>query len=104
MTVLTPTPARTDTRVASVPTSRTWALPGVVAGVALTVALAGPALGQTSIARRVLLASGGEPALDRLLAMLGPVSLAALLTTLVLLFGLFRTRARRSTKSDEEAS
>ena len=34
MTVLTPPPARTDTRVASVPTSRTWALPGVVAGVA----------------------------------------------------------------------
>ena len=33
MTVLTPTPARTDTRVASVPTSRTWALTGVVAGV-----------------------------------------------------------------------
>ena len=39
------------------------------------------------IARRVLLASGGQPALDRLLAMLGPVSLVALLTTLVLLFG-----------------
>ena len=39
------------------------------------------------IARRVLLASGGEPALERLLATLGPVSLVALLTTLVLLFG-----------------
>ena len=39
------------------------------------------------IARRWLLASGGQPALDRLLAMLGPVSLVALLTTLVLLFG-----------------
>ena len=33
MTVLTPTPARTDTRVASVPTSRAWALTGVLAGV-----------------------------------------------------------------------
>jgi ACR3 family arsenite transporter len=37
--------------------------------------------------RRALLASGGQPALDRLLAALGPVSLLALLTTLVLLFG-----------------
>lgn len=37
--------------------------------------------------RRALLASGGQPALDRLLAALGPVSLVALLTTLVLLFG-----------------
>ena len=37
--------------------------------------------------RRHLLASGGEPALDTLLARLHPVSLIALLTTLVLLFG-----------------
>jgi ACR3 family arsenite transporter len=36
--------------------------------------------------RRQVLASGGEPALSRLLAALGPVSLVALLTTLVLLF------------------
>jgi arsenite transporter len=39
------------------------------------------------IIRRVLLASGGQDALERLLRMLGPVSLAALLATLVLLFG-----------------
>jgi len=37
--------------------------------------------------RRAVLASGGPPALERLLARLGPVSLVALLTTLVLLFG-----------------
>ncbi len=37
--------------------------------------------------RRRLLATGGDAALDRLLARLGPVSLAALLATLVLLFG-----------------
>jgi len=37
--------------------------------------------------RRSLLASGGRPALDRLLARLGPVSLIALLATLLLLFG-----------------
>jgi ACR3 family arsenite transporter len=37
--------------------------------------------------RRTLLASGGQAALDRLLRGLGPVSLAALLATLVLLFG-----------------
>jgi ACR3 family arsenite transporter len=37
--------------------------------------------------RRALLGRGGQPALDRLLAALGPVSLLALLTTLVLLFG-----------------
>lgn len=37
--------------------------------------------------RRTILASGGQPALDRLLATLGPISLLALLTTLVLLFG-----------------
>lgn len=37
--------------------------------------------------RRLLLASGGQPALDALLARLGPLSLVALLTTLVLLFG-----------------
>jgi ACR3 family arsenite transporter len=36
--------------------------------------------------RRQVLTSGGEPALQRLLAALGPVSLVALLTTLVLLF------------------
>src|SRR3546814_10031487 len=35
------------------------------------------------IIRRALLSSGGQPALDRLLATLGPVSLVALLTTLV---------------------
>jgi ACR3 family arsenite transporter len=37
--------------------------------------------------RRWLLATGGRPALDRLLGRLGPVSLVALLATLVLLFG-----------------
>jgi ACR3 family arsenite transporter len=37
--------------------------------------------------RRGVLASGGAPALARLQAALGPVSLVALLTTLVLLFG-----------------
>ncbi len=37
--------------------------------------------------RRALLAAGGEPALRRTLAVLGPVSLLALLATLVLLFG-----------------
>lgn len=39
------------------------------------------------IVRRLLLASGGQAALDRVLAALGPVSLVALLATLVLLFG-----------------
>ncbi len=39
------------------------------------------------IVRRAVLASGGQPALDQLLARLGPVSLVALLATLVLLFG-----------------
>ena len=42
--------------------------------------------------RRVVLASGGTTALERLLARLGPASLVALLTTLVLLFG-FQGRA-----------
>lgn len=37
--------------------------------------------------RRSLLTSGGQAALDRLLKALGPVSLVALLATLVLLFG-----------------
>jgi ACR3 family arsenite transporter len=37
--------------------------------------------------RRSLIASGGEAALGRLLKVLGPVSLIALLATLVLLFG-----------------
>ena len=37
--------------------------------------------------RRRLLATGGRAALDRLLTKLGPVSLVALLATLVLLFG-----------------
>ncbi len=37
--------------------------------------------------RRAMLFSGGQPALDRLLKTLGPVSLVSLLTTLVLLFG-----------------
>ena len=37
--------------------------------------------------RRTVLASGGQAALDRLLVRLGPVSLFALLATLVLLFG-----------------
>ena len=37
--------------------------------------------------RRRVLATGGKPALDRLLARLQPLSLAALLLTLVLLFG-----------------
>lgn len=39
------------------------------------------------LVRRSTLAKGGEPALMALLARLGPVSLVALLTTLVLLFG-----------------
>lgn len=39
------------------------------------------------IVRRRMLASGGQAALDRLLAKLGPASLVALLATLVLLFG-----------------
>lgn len=39
------------------------------------------------ILRRRVLRHGGQPALDRLLARLGPASLVALLTTLVLLFG-----------------
>jgi ACR3 family arsenite transporter len=39
------------------------------------------------ILRRAVLARGGRPALERLLARLGPLSLAALLLTLVLLFG-----------------
>jgi len=39
------------------------------------------------VIRRGVLGSGGKPALDRLLARLGPVSLVALLATLVLLFG-----------------
>lgn len=39
------------------------------------------------VARRALLASGGHSALDRVLARLGPMSLVALLATLVLLFG-----------------
>lgn len=37
--------------------------------------------------RRLLLVRGGQPALDRLLGTLGPISLSALLATLVLLFG-----------------
>lgn len=37
--------------------------------------------------RRAVLSQGGQSALDRLLAALGPVSLVALLATLVLLFG-----------------
>jgi arsenite transporter len=37
--------------------------------------------------RRAMLASDGQPALDRLLGRLGPVSLVALLATLILLFG-----------------
>ena len=39
------------------------------------------------IVRRQILSSGGQAALDRLLARLGPASLVALLATLVLLFG-----------------
>jgi ACR3 family arsenite transporter len=39
------------------------------------------------LVRSRILASGGQAALDRLLAKLGPVSLVALLATLVLLFG-----------------
>ncbi|WP_133366524.1 ACR3 family arsenite efflux transporter [Qipengyuania sediminis] len=39
------------------------------------------------VVRRWLLARRGQPALDRLLGVLGPVSLVSLLTTLVLLFG-----------------
>ncbi|MCG8272681.1 ACR3 family arsenite efflux transporter [Aquamicrobium sp. NLF2-7] len=39
------------------------------------------------IIRRRMLANGGQAALDRLLAKLGPASLVALLATLVLLFG-----------------
>jgi ACR3 family arsenite transporter len=37
--------------------------------------------------RRILLVRGGQPELDRLLGTLGPISLSALLATLVLLFG-----------------
>ncbi|MDE8650121.1 ACR3 family arsenite efflux transporter [Novosphingobium album (ex Liu et al. 2023)] len=39
------------------------------------------------VTRRALLRKGGQRALDRVLAALGPVSLVALLATLVLLFG-----------------
>ncbi len=39
------------------------------------------------VIRRSLVAAGGQPALDRLLKTLGPISLSALLATLVLLFG-----------------
>jgi ACR3 family arsenite transporter len=39
------------------------------------------------LVRRAVLASGGQAALDRLLARLGPVSLISLMATLVLLFG-----------------
>lgn len=39
------------------------------------------------VVRRRLLANGGQPSLNRLLSRLGPVSLVALLATLVLLFG-----------------
>lgn len=39
------------------------------------------------IVRRIMIGSGDQAALDRLLARLEPVSLLALLTTLVLLFG-----------------
>jgi ACR3 family arsenite transporter len=39
------------------------------------------------VIRRAMLAAGGEPTLDGLLASLGPVSLVALLATLTLLFG-----------------
>ncbi len=39
------------------------------------------------VLRRQVLAAGGQPALDRLLSKLQPLSLAALLTTLVMLFG-----------------
>lgn len=39
------------------------------------------------IVRRILLDRGGQPSLDALLATLGPLSLAALLATLILLFG-----------------
>ena len=39
------------------------------------------------ILRRKVLAAGGQPALDRLLSKLQPLSLTALLTTLVMLFG-----------------
>lgn len=41
----------------------------------------------SQLIRRSLLASGGEPALKRLLERLSPVSLVALLATLVMLFG-----------------
>jgi len=39
------------------------------------------------VVRRMVLSGGGQVALDRLLARLGPVSLIALLATLILLFG-----------------
>ncbi len=39
------------------------------------------------VIRRAVLKGGGRPSLDRLLAILGPISLGALLVTLVLLFG-----------------
>ena len=41
----------------------------------------------SQIVRRAMLRAGGQKALDRLLQALGPVSLTALLATLVLLFG-----------------
>ncbi|MGB8278180.1 MAG: ACR3 family arsenite efflux transporter, partial [Methylovirgula sp.] len=55
---------------------------------ALSVALyiVVPVIG-AQLLRRVLLESGGTPALDRFLARLQPLSLLALLATLVLLFG-----------------
>ena len=53
------------------------------------IALAGGGLSiiVAQLVRRAVLAAGGQSALDGLLARLGPVSLVALLATLVLLFG-----------------
>ena len=56
----------------------------LVLSVALYIVV--PVIG-AQLLRRALLASGGKPALDRFLARLQPVSLLALLATLILLFG-----------------
>ncbi|MGO9133301.1 MAG: ACR3 family arsenite efflux transporter [Methylovirgula sp.] len=56
----------------------------LVLSVALYIVV--PVIG-AQLLRRALLASGGQPALDRFLGRLQPLSLIALLATLVLLFG-----------------
>lgn len=51
------------------------------------------------ILRRRLMAQGGQAALYTLLAKLGPLSLVALLVTLVLLFGFKANRSSRNRSS-----